>query len=68
LFKLDEFIDFTKENIIFGEKLDDYLDLINNTIYDIRYIEHIDYFINTINNCKNEFIKNTLRMTCIQIK
>jgi hypothetical protein len=44
------------------------LELINDTIYNINYIKHIDYFINYINNCNNQFIKKTLRMTCLQIK
>ena len=68
LFKLDEFLEFTKNDIIFGNKLNDYLDLINDTLYNINYIKHIDYFIDYINNCENKFIKKTLRMTCLQIK
>jgi len=68
LFKLDDFLNFTKNDIIFGDKLNDYLNLINNTIHDNQYIKHVNYFINYINNCNNKFIKNTLRMTCLQIK
>ena len=68
LFKIDQFLEFTNNDIIFGDKLDNYLDIINDTIYNINYIKHIDYFIDYINNCNNKFIKKTLRMTCLQIK
>ena len=66
LFNIDKFVDFTGNDFIFGNKLDKYLKLINETLIDSQYMKHVDYFINYVN--EHHFIKKTLRMTCLQIK
>jgi hypothetical protein len=69
LFNINKYIKFVGNNIRMKNKLNTFLNLVEICTTDNTYLESIDKYIDYLTNTENidEYIKNTMRMTCIQI-
>lgn len=67
LMNLDLFLNFVSiNNLLITDKILQYLELIKKTIKDTKYINCVNEIMK-YNDNSNNFVHNTLRMSCIQI-
>lgn len=67
VFNINNFIKFIDEDVIFNDRIDEYIELVKSSVTDKNFLSHINCSFNYIKNCDHPFMKKTLRMTCIQI-
>ena len=75
LFNIHSFYNFIEKSIVFNERIDEYIKLIDKSIHDEKFKNTIDKYIKIIQhmnkiNLKNNNLKyvcSNLRMTCFQI-
>lgn len=67
LYSIKDFLQFLDKSLIFENRNNEFKSLIINSMNNKSYINNVKYFMKIYKNMNNNFVKNTMRMSCIEV-
>jgi hypothetical protein len=68
LYSLNDFLLFVEKSIKFNKRHNEFKNLIIECVENNDYLKNIQYFINKVDSIEDDFIRKTMRMTCLELR